>query len=70
MSDPEMIAAVLRDRSVGFQRTARLNETSREMSFVGLFAAKGQAGSGIGRWFCAASTRRTSRHSIPSCRGP
>ena len=42
MSDPEMIAAVLRDRPDGFQRTARLNETSREMGFVGLFAANGE----------------------------
>ena len=36
MSDPEMIATVLRDRPDGFQRTARLNETSREMGFVRL----------------------------------
>ena len=42
MSDPEMVAAVLRDRPDGFQRTARLTETSREMGFVGLFAANGE----------------------------
>jgi cytochrome P450 len=42
MSNPEMVAAVLRDRPDGFQRTARLNETARELGFVGLFAANGE----------------------------
>lgn len=42
MSNPEMVASVLRDRPDGFERTARLNATAREMGFVGLFAANGE----------------------------
>jgi cytochrome P450 len=41
MSDPEMVATVLRDRPDGFQRTQRLNETAREFGFDGLFSSNG-----------------------------
>lgn len=41
MSNPEMVAAVLRDRPDGFQRTSRLNATARELGFNGLFSANG-----------------------------
>lgn len=42
MSNPEMVATILRDRPDGFQRTARLNETARELGFCGVFAANGE----------------------------
>jgi cytochrome P450 len=41
IADPEAIAAVLRDRPDGFQRTQRLNESSRKLGFGGLFSANG-----------------------------
>ena len=41
MSNPEMVATVLRDRPDGFQRTTRLSQTAREMGFAGLFAVNG-----------------------------
>src|SRR5258708_33975511 len=39
VADPEAIAARLRDRPAGFQRTDRLNRTAREMGFGGVFSA-------------------------------
>src|SRR5258708_23982960 len=42
VADPEAIAAMLRDRPDGFQRTHRLNRTAREMGFGGVFSANGQ----------------------------
>ncbi len=42
VSNPEAIAAILRDRPDGFQRSARLNATAREMGFGGLFSANGE----------------------------
>jgi cytochrome P450 len=41
ISDPETIAAVLRDRPDGFKRRRRLEETARELGFNGLFSANG-----------------------------
>jgi len=41
VADPEAIAAMLRDRPDGFQRTERLNRTAREMGFGGVFSANG-----------------------------
>jgi cytochrome P450 len=41
VANPETIAAVLRDRPEGFQRTTRLNQTAREMGFGGVFSANG-----------------------------
>lgn len=42
LANPEAIAAVLRDRPDGFQRSSRLNATAREMGFGGLFSANGE----------------------------
>ena len=42
MSNPEMVAAVLRDRPDGFQRTDRLNAAARAFGFNGLFSANGE----------------------------
>jgi len=41
LADPEAIAAVLRDRPDGFQRTSRLSAISEEMGFGGVFSANG-----------------------------
>jgi cytochrome P450 len=41
-SNPETIAAVLRDRPDGFQRGSRLTMVARELCFDGLFAANGE----------------------------
>jgi cytochrome P450 len=41
IADAEAIAAVLRDRPDGFQRTERLNRASTRMGFGGLFSANG-----------------------------
>ena len=43
LSDPELIAKVLRDRPDGFQRGSRLVEISRAFGMEGLFAANGAA---------------------------
>jgi cytochrome P450 len=43
LSNPEVVAAVLRDRPDGFQRTERLSETARELGFGGLFSSNGEA---------------------------
>src|SRR4051812_21990569 len=43
VANPEAIAAVLRDRPDGFQRTARLSATAEEMGFGGVFSANGEA---------------------------
>jgi cytochrome P450 len=40
--NPEAIAAVLRDRPDGFQRTTRMNEIAKEMGFDGLFSVNGE----------------------------
>ena len=42
VSNPEMVAAMLRDRPDGFQRTDRLNAAARELGFSGLFSANGE----------------------------
>ncbi|MEK8034603.1 cytochrome P450 [Ideonella sp. DXS29W] len=41
LSNPEAIAALLRDRPDGFKRTDRLSATARELGFHGLFSANG-----------------------------
>ncbi|HEX5682998.1 MAG TPA: cytochrome P450 [Ideonella sp.] len=43
LSNPEVVAAVLRDRPEGFKRTERLSQTAREFGFHGLFSANGEA---------------------------
>jgi cytochrome P450 len=43
LGNPEAIAAALRDRPDVFQRTSRIAKISREMGFVGLFSANGEA---------------------------
>jgi cytochrome P450 len=43
LSDPGAVAAILRDRPDGFQRTPRLCETARELGFQGLFTSNGEA---------------------------
>lgn len=43
ISDPDMVAAVLRDRPDGFQRTNRLSATARELGFTGVFSSNGEA---------------------------
>jgi len=43
LANPETIAAALRDRPDGFQRTARLSAISKQMGFNGLFSANGEA---------------------------
>ena len=42
VSNPEMVATMLRDRPDGFQRTDRLNAAARELGFSGLFSANGE----------------------------
>ncbi|WP_374567380.1 cytochrome P450 [Ideonella sp.] len=42
LSNPEVVAAVLRDRPDGFKRTERLSQTAREFGFHGLFSANGE----------------------------
>jgi len=41
IADPEAIGSVLRDRPDGFQRTARMESTARELGFGGLFSSNG-----------------------------
>jgi len=43
VSNPEVVATILRDRPDGFQRTQRINETARAMGFGGLFSSNGAA---------------------------
>ena len=43
LANPETIAAALRDRPDGFQRTSRLTRISKEMGFNGVFSAGGDA---------------------------
>src|SRR5262245_8136880 len=43
LANPETIAATLRDRPDGFQRTTRLMAISKEMGFDGVFSANGEA---------------------------
>jgi cytochrome P450 len=43
VANPEAIAAALRDRPDGFQRTSRLSATAQEMGFGGVFSANGEA---------------------------
>ena len=42
LANPDAIAAVLRDRPDGFQRSARLSAAAREMGFGGLFSSNGE----------------------------
>ncbi len=42
LSNPEVVAAVLRDRPDGFKRTERLSQTARQFGFHGLFSANGE----------------------------
>jgi len=42
LSDPQAVAAVLRDRPDGFRRTPRLSQIADEMGFAGVFAANGE----------------------------
>jgi cytochrome P450 len=42
VSDPQVVAGVLRDRPDGFRRTSRLEQISREFGFLGLFSASGE----------------------------
>ena len=42
IANPEAIAAVLRDRPDGFQRSSKLNATARQMGFGGLFSSNGE----------------------------
>jgi len=41
VSNPNTVAALLRDRPDGFARTARLSQTAGELGFAGLFTANG-----------------------------
>jgi cytochrome P450 len=43
LSNPETIAAALRDRPDGFRRTPRLRAIAQEMGFNGVFSAEGDA---------------------------
>jgi cytochrome P450 len=43
VANPEAIAAVLRDRPEGFQRTSRLSSIARDMGFNGVFSANGES---------------------------
>ena len=43
LSNPETIAAALRDRPDGFQRTTRMSRIARDMGFNGVFSAGGEA---------------------------
>src|SRR3954470_20135899 len=42
VTDPEVIASVLRRRPGAFRRGTRLEQVSREMGFLGLFSANGE----------------------------
>jgi cytochrome P450 len=42
IQNPEAIAAVLRDRPEGFERTTRLTQIAKEMGFDGLFSVNGE----------------------------
>lgn len=42
LSNPEIVAAMLRDRPDGFRRSSRLEQISREFGFLGLFSANGE----------------------------
>lgn len=42
LSNPEVVAAMLRDRPDGFRRSSRLEQISREFGFLGLFSAHGE----------------------------
>lgn len=42
LSNPEVIATVLRDRPEGFKRTDRLSRTAQELGFHGLFSSNGE----------------------------
>jgi cytochrome P450 len=42
LSNPEVVAGVLRDRPEGFSRTARMTEIAREFGFDGVFTANGE----------------------------
>jgi cytochrome P450 len=42
MSNPEVVAGVLRDRPDGFRRTSKLAQISGEFGFLGLFSASGE----------------------------
>src|SRR5687767_1301959 len=42
VANPEAIAAMLRDRPDGFQRSSRLSATAREFGFGGLFSSNGE----------------------------
>jgi cytochrome P450 len=42
IADPEAIAAVLRERPEGFQRSKRLEESGKESGFGGLFSSNGE----------------------------
>jgi cytochrome P450 len=41
LSNPEVVAAVLRDRPEGFERTSRLTDIAREFGFDGVFTSNG-----------------------------
>ena len=41
VSDPDVVASVLRRRPGVFRRTTRLEQVARELGFLGLFAASG-----------------------------
>jgi cytochrome P450 len=43
LSNPETIAAALRDRPDGFQRTTRMSRIAKDMGFNGVFSASGEA---------------------------
>jgi cytochrome P450 len=43
LSNPETIAAALRDRPDGFQRTTRMSRIAKDMGFNGVFSAAGEA---------------------------
>jgi len=43
ISNPETVAAILRDRPDGFQRSNRFSETAKEMGFGGVLSAGGDA---------------------------
>ncbi len=42
VSNPEIVAGVLRERPEAFRRTTRLEDVSREFGFLGLFSASGE----------------------------
>lgn len=43
LSNPETIAAALRDRPDGFQRTTRMSRIAKDMGFNGVFSASGES---------------------------